>query len=1287
MRPSALLLLSPLTLLLACEQRGTDTYDSAEAEGPELVPLGFSPPKQGLAGSRMATAGGDADGDGSLDANDCDDANAAVYPGAAEADNLTDDDCDGWVDEDFVAAGDVVVTEINRQSRFGGAGIQNNGSWVEVYNTSDRTVDLASWVLSRGASAPYNAVTLDPASAPVLAPGDYAVFCDTDDYVGSGAAYPLTCDYVWGDETQPSTYVGTYRDNTFALRRDADAVALYLNGSRTTGTLIDQARWYYDATNGYWPRVSQFSMSLDPAYLNDTQNDDIRVWCATTANSSGAITYTNTYRWYDTLSVSRDEYGTPGAANYNCPVDPDLDGDGVTGATDCDDTDAGIYPGATETCDGVDQDCDGSIDDGVGPTWYADTDGDSFGDAASTVLACSLPSGYVADTTDCDDTDAGAYPGAVETCDGIDEDCDGTIDEGGISGTNVFFADTDGDGFGDPDVTTASCLVPGGYAEVDGDCDDATAGTNPDATELDNLVDEDCDDLVDETFVTAGDIVFTEINRQSRFGAAAINNDGSWVEVYNASARTLDLSGWTFVRGISSGFNSITLDPAEAPLLAPGDYAVFCDTPSYEGSAAAYALTCDYVWGDLAEAASYVGTYHDNTLYLRRDTDQVALYIEGSRTTGRLVDSVKWTYDATNGYWPRDATFSTSLDPRTLDGTDNDALGNWCSTSSSAAGVVSRSSTWAWYDVSASIYDEFGTPGAANYDCLDDNDLDADGADYTVDCNEADATIRPGATEVCDGVDQDCDGAIDDSAIDGATFYADTDGDGYGNAASTTSACSASAGWVADATDCDDTTTATNPGAAEVCDDGIDNDCDPDPSVCEWTGSQTVKYEYDFRAYGTAANYAVGTSIANNGDFDGDGYDDVVVGQAFYDISPYTDNGAVHLWYGPVDSSDALGTADLLVTGANTLSSDQFGWATRFVGDVDGDGTDDLVSSSWKADTTDAGRAYLFLGGTSPTSITDAFATFSTTTSSSYAGSVVDGADVDGDGRGDVLVAAYGRTSSSGGVGLWRAGDIGGGAEDLATNASLFITHPTVGGALGYGAALVPDLDGDGLPDLVAGAPAISGASSPGAAYVFYGLDALSGTVASSAADATITGTTNGDRFGLAVAGLGDVDGDGQNDLAVTADRADLSATDAGAAYVFTTPPTGSVAAATASSILTGGAAADYFGRSVAGVGDVNGDGLAELFVGATGYDDGAFAGAGAVYLVYGPPTAGTSSANAYDFRMTGANTADAVGYAVTGGGDVNGDGLADYMTSSTSWDGFGYLNAGGSWLYYGRGE
>jgi hypothetical protein len=98
------------------------------------------------------------------------------------------------------------------------------------------------------------------------------------------------------------------------------------------------------------------------------------------------------------------------------------------------------------------------------------------------------------------------------------------------------------------------------------------------------------------------------------------------------------------------------------------------------------------------------------------------------------------------------------------------------------------------------------------------------------------------------------------------------------------------------------------------------------------------------------------------------------------------------------------------------------------VGDVDGDGTDDLVSSSWKADTTDVGRAYLFLGGTSPTSITDAFATFSTTTSSSYAGSVVDGADVDGDGRGDVLVAAYGRTSSSGGVGVWRAGDIGGGA-------------------------------------------------------------------------------------------------------------------------------------------------------------------------------------------------------------------------------------------------------------------
>ena len=148
----------------------------------------------------------------------------------------------------------------------------------------------------------------------------------------------------------------------------------------------------------------------------------------------------------------------------------DADGDGYFDTEDCNDSDASIYPGATEACDGVDNDCDDEVDEDVGSTYYSDSDNDGFGDATVTDELCEALEGWVPNPDDCDDTDSSVYPGATEICDGMDNDCDSDIDEELDSA--VWYADNDADGLGDPADTSIACDRPDGYVNNDWDCDD-----------------------------------------------------------------------------------------------------------------------------------------------------------------------------------------------------------------------------------------------------------------------------------------------------------------------------------------------------------------------------------------------------------------------------------------------------------------------------------------------------------------------------------------------------------------------------------------------------------------------------------------------------------------------------------------------------------------------------------------------------------------------------------------------------------------------------------------------
>ncbi|MFM7201786.1 MAG: MopE-related protein, partial [Myxococcota bacterium] len=163
---------------------------------------------------------------------------------------------------------------------------------------------------------------------------------------------------------------------------------------------------------------------------------------------------------------------------------------------DCNDANGSVYPNAPEQCNSQDDDCDGTIDEGVTTsTWYRDADGDNYGISSDTKSSCNQPSGYVMRSGDCNDIDASINPGAAELCNNRDDNCNTSIDEG-VSAT--FYADGDGDGFGNPNSSTQGCVAPTGYVSKAGDCNDANASVNPASTEACNDLDDDCDGSKDE---------------------------------------------------------------------------------------------------------------------------------------------------------------------------------------------------------------------------------------------------------------------------------------------------------------------------------------------------------------------------------------------------------------------------------------------------------------------------------------------------------------------------------------------------------------------------------------------------------------------------------------------------------------------------------------------------------------------------------------------------------------------------------------------------------------------
>ncbi len=216
----------------------------------------------------------------------------------------------------------------------------------------------------------------------------------------------------------------------------------------------------------------------------------------------------------------------------------DGDGDGYTvGKGDCDDGDATRFPGAPEVCDGIDQDCNGQVDDAQMTDLYADADADGYG-SGDPIIACAGTEGLAGTAGDCDDADPSVNPGVVEVCNGVDDDCDLGVDEDATD-AQAYFLDSDGDGYGDTEVSDCTARI--GYAELGGDCLDegSKAGIvpaeeiNPGAPEGCNGIDDDCDGVIDDgvdpdTCASAGWASFTTTEANARLGSAlaALDVDG-----------------------------------------------------------------------------------------------------------------------------------------------------------------------------------------------------------------------------------------------------------------------------------------------------------------------------------------------------------------------------------------------------------------------------------------------------------------------------------------------------------------------------------------------------------------------------------------------------------------------------------------------------------------------------------------------------------------------------------------------------------------------------------------
>ncbi len=425
----------------------------------------------------------------------------------------------------------------------------------------------------------------------------------------------------------------------------------------------------------------------------------------------------------------------------------------------------------------------------------------------------------------------------------------------------------------------------------------------------------------------------------------------------------------------------------------------------------------------------------------------------------------------------------------------------------------------------------------------------------------------------------------------------------------------------------------------------------------------------------------VGWTVAGAGDVNGDGYDDIVVGapgdneggeDLYY---PFFTAGAAHLLLGPLSGEVPL--ADATATFVGEAGLNMAGSFAAPAGDLDGDGRDQFVvgnMGAYFANDESHGKAYVLDGSyEGSVELTEVSPAIVGETTSMFAGaSVASAGDVDGDGQidllvGDVADAAMGERTGAAYVLLGPIlGDV------LLADADAKLTGEAEFDDAGWALDAAGDVDDDGFGDFLVGAPNDQ-AQGPGHAYLVHG--PVSGVSSLAEAPVTFAGEAEGDQAGASVAGGDDLDGDGHADFVIGAPSAGARSSDDGTVYVIFGPVAGDVALSNADAVLRAEGTSEELGSSVALCGDVSGDGVGDLLV----------AERASVYLVT-QPLAGQVGLSHVGHRFPTHGAIDLMSQAVAGAGDVNADGVGDFLIG-VPFDSSDHFGGGTAYLFLGGAE